>query len=454
MKLAKVVPIFKQGSRFVCSNYRPISVLSSVSKIFERCIFNQLIAYLTNNNMISSNQYGFRPGFTTSDCLIDLIEEITSSLDKGLYVVSLFLDLSKAFDTVNHQILLIKLKYYGLQQSEHNWFQSYLSNRKQQVHVNGVASDTRFISTGVPQGSILGPLLFIIFINDLPKSSSFFSTRLYADDTSLTASGHDLDSLLCAINNHLPAVYEWLCSNKLTLNLTKTKFLIFMPRQKESCNLYPPLTVANVYLEKSFCLKYLGVYIDCHLTWHDHIEYICGKISKNINIMAKLKHYVSKATLISVYYSLIYPYLIYACTLWGNNYNAPLSQIVKLQNKAVRVINDVPLMESITPHYLSLGFLKFPDIVKLNTCILFYDYFHHDKFPNLPVSLVSELHNYSTRSASSNQVAIPSFRINLRRFCPSIIGSFFWNDIPQSIRDKPSKKMFSKALIRWYLAQY
>lgn len=131
-----------------------------------------------------------------------------------------------------------------------------------------------------------------------------------------------------------------------------------------------------------------------------------------------------------------------------------MSQIVKLQNKAVRVINDVPLMESITPHYLSLGFLKFPDIVKLNTCILFYDYFHHDKFPNLPVSLVSELHNYSTRSASSNQVAIPSFRINLRRFCPSIIGSFFWNDIPQSIRDKPSKKMFSKALIRWYLAQY
>jgi len=208
--------------------------------------------------MISSKQYGFRPGFTTSDCLIDLIEEITSSLDKGLYVISVFLDLSKAFDTVNHQILRNKLKYCGLQQSEYNWFQSYLSNRKQQVHANGVASDTRFISSGVPHGSILGPLLFIIFINDLLKSSTFFSMRLYADDTSLTASGHDLDSLLCEINNHLPAVYEWLCSNKLTLNLTKTKFLIFMPRQKESYSLYPPLTVANVHLEKSFCVKYLG----------------------------------------------------------------------------------------------------------------------------------------------------------------------------------------------------
>ena len=153
-------------------------------------------------------------------------------------MVSLFLDLSKASDTVNHQILLNKLKYYGLQQSEYNWFQSYLSNRKQQVHANGVASDTRFISTGVPQGSILGPLLFIIFINDLSKSSTFFP-RDYMQMIHLCA---------------------WLCSNKLTLNLTKTIFFIFMPRQKQSCNLYPPLTVPNVYLEKSFCVKYLCVY--------------------------------------------------------------------------------------------------------------------------------------------------------------------------------------------------
>ena len=172
---AKVtVPICKQGSRFACSNYRPISVLSSISKIFERCIFNQLMFYFTNNNMISAKQYGFRPGFTTSDCLIDLIEEITSSLDKGLYVVSLFLDLSKAFDTVNHQILLNKLKYYGLQQSEYNWFQSYLNNRKQQVHANSVASDTRFISTGVPQGSILGLCCLLFSLMTFQSLPPFF----------------------------------------------------------------------------------------------------------------------------------------------------------------------------------------------------------------------------------------------------------------------------------------
>ena len=151
--------------------------------------------------------------------------------------LTLFLDLSKAFDTVNHQILLNTLKFYGLQQSKYNWIQSYLSNRKQQVYVNGVASDSCLISTGVPQGSILGPLLFIIFINDLPMTSTFFSTRLYADDTSLTASGSDLDSLLCEINNHLPAIYEWLCSNKLTLNLTK-KSILFLCLVKRKVTIY------------------------------------------------------------------------------------------------------------------------------------------------------------------------------------------------------------------------
>ena len=169
------------------------------------------------------------------------------------------------------------------------------------------------------------------------------------------------------------------------------------------------------------------------------IESLQGQIKKNESSISKLKE--SLDTKLEV--------------LTGQLHEAN-TRIDQIENDItkVRVINDVPLMESITPHYTSLGLLKFPDIVKLNTCMLFYDYFHHETFPNIPVSLVSELHNYSTRTASSNEVAIPLFRTNLRRFCPSTIGSFFWNVIPQSIRDKLSKKMFKKVLLRWYLAQY
>ena len=171
----------------------------------------------------------------------------------------------------------------------------------------------------------------------------------------MTPTGSDLGVLLNEINCHLPAVYKWLCNNKLTLNLTKTKYLIFMPCQKENYDLYPPLTIAHVCLQQSYCIKYLGVYIYSCLTWHDHIDFVCSKISKNLNVMVKLKQHVSTASLISIYYSLIYPYITYGCTLWGNNYSAALSEIVKRQSKAVCIINDVPLIEPITPHYVSLG---------------------------------------------------------------------------------------------------
>ena len=191
------------------------------------------------------------------------------------------------------------------------WFKSYLQQRRQTVYVNGVFSDIQVIELGVSQGSVLGPILFLIYINDFSNASSYFSTRLFADDTSLTVCGKDLDSLIHHINIELPKIYDWLCANKLTLNLTKTKYIIFQPRQKLNSNLHLPLVLAGQPLDHYSSVKYLGLFIDCHLFWHDHIEYICSKISKNINIMTKVKKLVSKVTIINMYYSFIYPYLTY-----------------------------------------------------------------------------------------------------------------------------------------------
>ena len=261
--------------------------------------------------------YGFRSGKNTTYCLVDLLEQITKSIDNGEFAITLFLDLSKAFDTVNHSILLSKLSYYGIKGLENLWFKSYLQQRRQTVYVNGVFSDIQVIELGVPQGSVLGRILFLIYINDFSYASSYFSTRLFADDTSLTVCGKDLDSLIHHINIELRKIYDWLCANKLTLNLNKTKYIIFQPRQKLNSNLHLPLVLASQPLDHSSSVKYLGLFIDCHLSWHDHIEYICSKISKNINIITKVKKLVSKVTIINMYYSFIYPYLTYGSVIVG-----------------------------------------------------------------------------------------------------------------------------------------
>lgn len=230
--------------------------------------------------------------------------------------------------------------------------------------------------------------------------------------------------------------------------------MVFQPRQKINSNLYPPLKLADQYLEQSYSVKYLGLIIDCFLSWHEHIYHVSSKISKSVNIIAKLKPHVTSQSLISIYYALVYPYLTYGCVLWGNNYEAPLSQLVRLQNKVVRIINNVPLRDHITPHYVNLGLLKLPDIVKLYTCQLFYDLLINKKSSNINLSLVSEQHNYTTRSASLQHLNPESFRINIRKFCPTILGCYYWNDIPLSIRNKPTKKLFKKALYQFYFAQY
>ena len=173
-----------------------------------------------------------------------------------------------------------------------------------------------------------------------------------------------------------------------------------------------------------------------------------------VNDFSRLTPYLTSKSLVSVYYSLIYPYLYYGCLLWGNNYGAPLLKVVKLQNKTVRIINDVPFMKPIIPHYVALRLLKLPDIVKLSMCLLFYEYFNDDRVPRFSLTLRSEQHTYHTRTALSDHLVIESFRTNLRKFSPIISGKYFWNNTPSRIRQKPSKKQFKCALTSYDAAQH
>ena len=336
IKLAKVIPIYKSGYTMELNNYRPISVLNIFSKIFERLMYNRLINFLDKYNILYQNQFGFRQGHSTHHALIALVDKITKSLDNRDIVIGVFLDLKKAFDTVNHKILLKKLYHYGIRGNLFKWFESYLTNRSQYVLFNGIKSDIRDVTCGVPQGSILGPLLFILYINDFSGVSDKLFYVLFADDTNVFLSGKDINILIDTIQFELTKLHDWLLANKLTLNIAKTHFMIFHRARHKNHSIN--IKINKVHIEQTKHTKFLGVIFDDNLDWSKHISYINRKIAKGIGIICRAKKYFNTSALINLYNAFVFPYLIYCVEVWGNALSTHIQPLVKLQNKIVRII--------------------------------------------------------------------------------------------------------------------
>ena len=314
LKLAKVIPIHKKDNDTDFANYRPISILPALSKIFERVIYNQTHDYFQSNNLYFNSQYGFRKQHSTELALLEVIDRITLQLDNKITPINIFLDLSKAFDTLDHNILLEKLKHYGIHDTALALFESYLSNRQQYVEYNGTESTLEYITTGVPQGSILGPLLFIIYINDIAQSSRKFDFITYADDTTL-CSTLDGVTAVADINTALKNITEWLEINKLSLNVKKTKAMVFHMPQKQ---IIPPnLKINDTTIEFVDNFVFLGVTINKHLNWSNHVDKTANKISKTIGMLNNLKKTLPSNILRILYNSLILPHLNYGILAWG-----------------------------------------------------------------------------------------------------------------------------------------
>ena len=351
MKIARVIPLFKSGDNSLFTNYRPVSVLLVFSKFLERIVYNRLNNFLNKYDILSRNQYVFRKNYSTAHALIQLYDKISNAFDNKKVTLGLFIDLSKAFDTVNHEILLDKLEHYGVRGIALQWFKSYLSCRKQFVQYNGYNSSSLDIACGVPQGSILGPLLFLVYINDL--CNVVLELILFADDTNIFYSHTDASYLMEVVNLELKKITCWFYTNKLSIDVKKSNFIIFRPRQNRQ-RFDLAFNISNYSIDRVKEATFLGVILDEQLTWKSHIHNVARKVSKAIGIIYKSSFCLNNSALRTLYYSLIYPYLFYCVSVWASTYPSNLRRLIKLQKRVVRIMSRTAFNAHTEPLYLKI----------------------------------------------------------------------------------------------------
>ena len=444
LKIAKVVPIYKSKDKKDLTNYRPISLLPIFSKIFEKVVHKRLYKFLEKYDILYGSQYGFREGHSTLNAVTEFVSDVLKGFNDRKMTLSVFLDLSKAFDTIDHDILLHKLNYYGIRGLALEWFKSYLYQRKQFVQYKNFDSETLQIECGVPQGSVLGPLLFIIYTNDLPKSVNFSKTILFADDTTIYSTGSDKNVLFRQIKEDLTSLIDWFRANKLSLNISKTNYVVFHPKRiKINDNIFsndPPLKFGNEVIERKTFVKFLGLLLDENLDWSKQCTHILAKLSSSLYMMNMAKNFLSLDTRKTLYYSYFYSHLTYGILLWGPNaYQYHINSIYQKQKKAACIIKgNVNATDNI---FKELLILKLDHIIDMEMVKLMYNVSNH-LVPKPIVDIFSTKdHTYNTRYKENPQLDLKQkFDILSKSFMCK--GPVLWSQINTQIKECPTLKSF------------
>ena len=441
-KCASIRPLHKGGDRSIPSNYRPISLLPVPSKLLEKHVHHQLSCHLSTNNLLFPLQSGFRPYHSTQTLLLHCLDRWYKALDSKQFVGVVFLDISKAFDTVSHELLLSKLSNLGLSPSAVSWFQSYLSNRCHITRVADSFSSPGFPSSGVPQGSILGPTLFSTFINDLPTVLPPDSTALFADDTTIFIISDQISTLQASLQLCLNLANLWLIKNGLKLNTSKTKsMLIHSSKKKATTSLQ--LSVDGGIVEQVRCFKFLGVLVNNTLTWSDHVSMVCSKVSRSLNLLCRLSWFLPQPLLLLFLKSYILPTFDYCDIVWSGCTKNEARQLETLLNFSCRTVLRKRKDYSASAARRELGLPTLTSRRKLHTAQMVFKCLSSNTPSYLSHLFSHPPSHYCTRSSSSSQLNLPPLRTSLGQRCFSFMGASIWRSLPVHVRGVTDFKVFS-----------
>ena len=443
-KEANVTPIHKKDDKSDISNYRPISLLNTIGKVFEKLVNKHVYNFFVSNNIISCLQSGFVQGDSTVNQLVSIYNTFCNALDDGKEVRAVFLDISKAFDRVWHKGLLLKLNSVGIRGSLLLWFSDYLTNRRQRVVLPGDCSDWTLTKAGVPQGSILGPLLFLIFINDI-VSDIETNIRLFADDTSLYIIVETPQSAARKLNNDLSKIKAWASKWLVSFNPSKSESLL-ISRKRSNIN-HPDLCMDNNVIQEVNSHKHLGLTFSNDGTWHEHITNITSKAWTRINVMRKLKFKLDRRALEIIYFTFIRPILEYACVIFDNCTQYELNDIEKVQLEAARIVSGTTKLVSLALLYEELGWEQLSSRRRKYKLVLFYK-MQNGLCPAYLTQLVpdqvGQASSYNLRNDRNLQTIHATTQLYYNSFLPSVIRD--WNTLPSSIRTLPTVESFKRSL--------
>lgn len=447
LKVAKISPIYKSGAKSDPGNYRPISILPVISKIFEKVVHKRISEHLTKLDFLYNRQYGFRPRSSTLSAVTDLVTKINTEIDQKNIVLGIFIDLKKAFDTVSHSLLLAKLNDLGISGSAYKLLESYLTNRTQVVRIGTFTSNPHKIECGIPQGSILGPMLFLIYVNNISKIDLMGQITLYADDTCLFYFGKNLNEIVSEAQNDLNKYNTWCQSNLLTINTKKTSFIIFSPKNKKIPD-FPPLTINNDTLLRSNQEKYLGLLLDEKLSWKPHINSVKNKMTSLTGAMRRISNCVPHKTRLMIYNALVKSNLDYLIEIWGCAAKTNLKPLQISQNKVIKILFHYDKLTHTPTLYKKTNLLNLNQIYTQNICILIKKIMSGQLHSQ--TNFIKRTYKHNLRNTNKLKLHAPRTDYGKRNILYD--GTKIFNNLPSDVKEITSIHAF-KAKLKVYVCE-